>query len=197
VFIQLGAVGGAPEAAPAPPPRPAVRPEPPPVAAAAPVEPPPSAAAPPERPVAAAPARPAPPPPAAPESLDATGKSYVVDKKGFEGDEFDRRAMRQLIRTGAINENDLVSVGGAAAARADAIPELKSLFELRKTARAIPPPVCPKHTDRLAHYRCNDTGRALCEECSEEKKFGGTSLRVCTHCGGTAGDLHEAPGDIK
>jgi hypothetical protein len=158
-------------------------------------EPPPPASVPAERP--AAPARSAPPPLGASESLDATGKTYVVDKKGFEGDEFDRRAMRQLIRTGAINESDMVSVGGGAGMRADALPELKSLFELRKTARAVPPPVCPKHTERLAHYRCTDTGRPLCEECAEEKKFGGTSLLVCRHCGGTAGDLHAAPGDLS
>jgi predicted Zn finger-like uncharacterized protein len=210
VFIQLGAAGGEPAATPPPAPAvrsappPAERPAPPPAerpapspAAAAPAPeppPPPPAPAPPERP--AAPARPATPPPAATEPLEATGKTYVVAKKGFEGDEFDRRAMRQLIRTGAINENDTVSVGGAAGTRADGIPELKSLFELRKTARAVPPPVCPKHTDRLAHFRCNDTGRPLCEECAEEKKFGGTSLLVCTHCGGTAGELHAAPGDI-
>ena len=40
-------------------------------------------------------------------------------------------------------------------------------------------------------------GRALCEECAEEKKFGGTSLRVCAHCGGTAGDLHAAPEELR
>ena len=212
VFIQLKEGGGeipsspsaaAPPEAPAPAPRPpeAAVPAPPPAVprpAPASPEPPPR---PPEARVpepAPAPARPAAPRPApAPEQLDATGKTYVVDKKGFEGDEFDRRAMRQLIRTGALNENDIVSVAGATGTRADAIPELKSLFELRKTARTVPPPVCPKHTDRLAHYRCNDTGRALCEDCAEEKKFGGTSLRVCAHCGGTAGDLHEAPGDLS
>jgi hypothetical protein len=129
--------------------------------------------------------------------MDATGRTYTVGKPGYEGDLFDRRTMRQLIRTGAVNESDTVSVAGASGTRADAIPELKSLFELRKTARAVPPPICPRHPDTLAHYRCNDSGRALCEECAEEKKFGGTSLRVCAHCGGPAGDLHEAPGDIK
>ena len=132
------------------------------------------------------------------ETTGATiGKTYVIEKKGFEGDEFDRRAMRNLIRSMAVNEGDMVSVGGAAGTRADTIPELKSLFELRKTARAVPPPICPKHTEQLAHYRCSDTGRPLCEECSEEKKFGGASVRICKHCGGTAGELHEAPGDIK
>lgn len=135
------------------------------------------------------------------DPMEGTGtnpsKTYVIQKRGFEGDEFDRRAMRNLIRSMGVNEGDLISIGGAVATRADTIAELKSLFELRKTARTIPPPVCPKHTDQLAHYRCTDTGRPLCEECSEEKKFGGASVRVCRHCGGTAGDLHEAPGDIK
>jgi predicted Zn finger-like uncharacterized protein len=182
VYIQLGTAGtasaGAPEEPPAPPPA-APEPAPPPPRPASPI---------------AAPARPASPPL---EPMETTGKTYVVDKRGFEGDEFDRRAMRQLIRTGAVNENDVVAVSGASGVRADGIPELKSLFELRKTARAVPPPICPKHPDQLAHYRCNDTGRAICEECAEEKKFGGTSLRVCAHCGGTAGDLHAAPGDIS
>ena len=133
--------------------------------------------------------------------MDATGaaasRTYTVERKGFEGDLFDRRAMRNLIRSALVNEGDLIKVDGAVAVRADSLSELKSLFELRKTARSMPPPVCPKHTDRLAHYRCADTGRPLCEECSEEKKFGGASVRVCHHCGGTAGDLHAAPEDLS
>jgi hypothetical protein len=187
VYIQLQAAGGETPARVPPPPPSRV--------AAAPVAPEP-APSPVER--ASPPPRPAPAPIAASsEAMDATNKTYVVDKKGFEGDEFDRRAMRTLIRTEALNENDMVSVGGAAAVRADGITELKSLFELRKTARAVPPAVCPRHIDRLAHYQCGDTGRALCEECAEEKKFGGTSVRVCAHCGGTAADLHAPPGDIE
>lgn len=133
--------------------------------------------------------------------MDGTGtqsdKTYRLEKKGFENDEFDRRAMRSLIRTQALDEGDMVAAGTAPAARADTIPELRSLFELRKTAKNVPPPICPRHTERVAHYRCNDTGRALCEECAEEKKFGGASVRVCAHCGGAASDLHEAPGDLK
>ena len=89
-----------------------------------------------------------------------------------------------------------VPSGKSRPARADTIPELKSLFELRKNARAVPPPICPTHPERLAHYKCGDTGRPLCEECGDEKKFGGTSVRVCGHCGGTATELHEQPGDI-
>ncbi len=169
VYIQLQAGGGAPAADPPPPPPPA-------------------------------PAR-ASAPPAVPDPMDGTGtqsgKTYRVEQKGFENDEYDRRAMRSLIRTGAVNEGDMVAAGIAGAARADSIPELRSLFELRKTARTTPPPVCRKHTDRMAHYQCGGTGRPLCEECAEEKKFGGTSVRVCAHCGGQASDLHEAPGDIK
>ena len=100
---------------------------------------------------------PAPTPPGAADRMEGSAteavKRYRVEKRGFEHDEYDRRAMRILIRTLALNENDQVAVGSAAAIRADAIPELKSLFELRKTARATPPPVCRKHTDRLAHYQ--------------------------------------------
>ncbi|HKD16891.1 MAG TPA: MJ0042-type zinc finger domain-containing protein [Thermoanaerobaculia bacterium] len=184
VYISLKSSGGiATAAAPAPEP---VRPVPPP--------PPPPA----PKPVS-----PRPPVPAAPVAETAFGdttatslKSYRVEKKGYESDVFDRRAMRTLIRTQLVNEGDLVAVDGAEAARADTIAELKSLFELRKSARAVPPPVCPTHMDRLAHYKCGDTGRPLCEECADEKKFGGASVRVCAHCGGTAAELHESPGDI-
>lgn len=148
-----------------------------------------------------APAKPTPPVAPALEKMDATGteagKVYRVEKQGFENDEFDRRAMRTLIRTAALNEGDMIAVGSAEPVRADTLPELKSLFELRKTARTMPPPVCRKHIDRVAHYKCGDTGRPLCDECAEEKKFGGTSVRVCAHCGGTAGELHEAPGDME
>ncbi len=136
----------------------------------------------------------------APEPMDATGapsdKSYRLQKRGFEADVFDRRTMRTLIRTQLVQEGDLVAVDAAVAARADTIPELKSLFELRRNARTVPPPICPTHTDRLAHYKCADTGRPLCEECGDEKKFGGASVRVCSHCGGTATELHESPGDL-
>jgi predicted Zn finger-like uncharacterized protein len=143
------------------------------------------------------PAAPPLPPRPAPAATPDAEKRYTVEKVGFENDSFDRRAMRTLIRTGALNENDLIAAGGAAAVRADALPELRSLFELRKTARATPPPVCRKHTEVMAHYACVDTGRPLCDECAPEKKFGGTSVRVCEHCAGTARELHQAPGDLS
>ncbi len=167
---------GQPEAEPEPEPAP-----PPPRAA----EPPPA------RPASAAPAA------MAEHAPPDAEKRYTVDKKGFENDSFDRRAMRNLIRTGALQESDAVRAGNAAAMRAADLAELKSLFELRKTARAIPPPICRKHTEVLAHYQCRDTGRPLCDECAPEKKFGGTAVRVCDHCGGNAQDLHAAPGDLS
>ena len=127
-------------------------------------------------------------PMAEPPAPDAE-KRYAVEKKGFEGDAYDRRAMRNLIRSGAINEFDSVRAGEAAAVRAADLPELKSLFELRKSARATPPAVCRAHTDVMAFYLCSDSGRPLCDECAQEKKFGGTSVRVCTHCGGTVREM--------
>jgi predicted Zn finger-like uncharacterized protein len=153
-------------------------------------------------PAPASPSAPAPPPapvpvPETPPSAPPGESRYVVDKRGFEGDSYDRRAIRILIRTGALDESDSVTLGDAAAVRAADIPELKSLFELAKTARAIPPPVCRKHVEILAHYVCGETGRPLCDECAAEKKFGGMSVRVCAHCGGTAKDLHGAPGDLS
>jgi predicted Zn finger-like uncharacterized protein len=189
VYLQLQADESA--STPPPPEPPPPEPPPPPPAAAPRPTPAPRAAETPARPpaVAAAPAA----PPANPPDAE---KRYVVNKAGFENDSYDRRAMRNLIRTGALNENDVVLAGGRTGVRADAIPELKSLFELRKTARTTPPPVCRKHTEVLAHYVCGDTGRPLCDECAPEKKFGGTSIRVCEHCAGTARDLHQAPGDL-
>jgi hypothetical protein len=171
----------------APPAQPFSRPQ---QAAAQPPPPPPpvklqaSPPPPPPRPVA----RPAPPPP--PSASERKEQTYVVQKTGFEGDTFDRRGVRVLIRTGALNPADSVSVDGGAAVRVDSVQDLKSLFELRKTARVTPPAVCPKHLDRLAYFLCASTRRPLCEECAEEKKFGGTSVRVCAHC---AGNVEEIP----
>ena len=158
----------------APPPRPQPAPAPPPPVKL-------QASAPP-RPVA----RPAPPPP----SSEKKEQSFVVQKTGYEGDTFDRRGIRVLIRTNALNPADSVSIDGGAAVRADQVQELKSLFELRKTAKVTPPAVCPKHLDRVAYYLCAGTRRPLCEECAQEKKFGGASVRVCDHC---AGNVQEIP----
>ena len=66
---------------------------------------------------------------------------------------------------------------------------LKGLFGLRKNARVNPPTCCRTHTDRVAHFKCRDSIRPLCEECAPEKKFGQTVIRVCGHCGGTATEL--------
>ncbi len=166
----------------------------------APVTEPPQATRPyPERPPAAArnadpvaPAPAAPPPPSEPAPGDSTAtsqKSYRVEKKGYESDVYDRRAMRNLIRSAALLESDMVAVDPDPARRASEIPELKSLFDLRKGSRVHPPSVCGKHTDQVAHYVCADTRRPLCEPCAEEKKYGGASVRVCGHCGGTVEEL--------
>ena len=207
-FPSLGEVRGDPppeagdsarELAPATPePEPELEPAPPPPEQ--PTSPPavpeprdstPPAPEPPIRPFAAPPAARAEPVPSDAE------KRYAVDEKGFENDSFDRRAMSKLIRTGALNESDQVRSGAAAAVRAADLPELKSLFELRKTARTTPPAVCRKHMDVVAHYLCSDSGRPICDQCAPEKKFGGTSVRVCDHCGGNVRDLHAAPSGLS
>ena len=188
---------GEASAEPSPPPPPA-EPMPP----IRPVQPP--AVEPPSPPPAPPPAAPPPPEldatpaetPAAAPAPDAE-KRYTVQRVGFEGDSFDRRQIRILIRTAAVNENDTISFGDAAPVRADQLPELKSLFELRKTSRFTPPPVCRKHLDRVAHYVCAATDRPLCEECAAERKYGGTSVRVCDHCNGNVRELHNAPGDVS
>lgn len=128
-------------------------------------------------------------------TLEDTGSSATdnirlrVDKVGYEADIFDRRSMRNLIRAGDIEESDRIRVDDAPAVPAGDISFLKSLFALRKTSRVQPPTCCRTHTDRVAHFKCRDSLRPLCEECSPEKKFGATVIRVCNHCGGTATEL--------
>jgi predicted Zn finger-like uncharacterized protein len=159
---------------------------------------------------AAEPARPSPPPgapypgstpaPAAvrenpapllmPDDTSATDNlRFRVDKPGWETDVFDRRAMRNLIRAGEVTENDRVRVDDAEPVVAGGISFLKGLFGLRKNARVNPPTCCRTHTERVAHFKCRDSVRPLCEECAPEKKFGQTVIRVCGHCGGTATEL--------
>ena len=122
---------------------------------------------------------------------DATsvGQRFRVEKQGFETDVFDRRGIRNLVRTGEVTEADFVAVDEGAPLAAGEVPFLKSLFKLRSTSTAAPPARCRTHTDQLAFYRCQQTERPLCEECAPEKKFGNTTTRVCAHCGGTIVDL--------
>lgn len=126
-----------------------------------------------------------------PDSGDAGAgaQRFRVEKPGFESDVFDRRAIRNLIRSGELDAEDLVAVEDAAPVRAGEVPLLKSLFKLRATSTVTPPPRCRSHTEKLAFYKCQDTARPLCEECASEKKFGNTVARVCSHCGGVAVEL--------
>jgi len=117
------------------------------------------------------------------------GLRFRVEKRGFESDVFDRRGIRNLIRTGEVVETDLLQVDDSEPVPAESLPFLKSLFNLARSQTAQPPRCCRTHTDKVAFFRCHDTGRPLCENCAEEKKFGGQTLRVCQHCGGTAEDL--------
>jgi len=82
-----------------------------------------------------------------------------------------------------------LSPGGGLLAFPSAVEFWRALFDEN---RAVPPTVCRKHTDQIAYYTCTDTGRPLCEGCATERKFGGTSVRVCEHCGGT---VSEVPGE--
>jgi pyruvate/2-oxoglutarate dehydrogenase complex dihydrolipoamide acyltransferase (E2) component len=136
------------------------------------------------------PARPA-PKALAPDPPDAAaaGQRFRVEKQGFENDVFDRRGIRNLIRTGEVTDTDFVSVDEAAPVSAGQVPFLKSLFKLRSTSSAAPPGRCRTHTDQLAFYKCQETGRPLCEECAQEKKFGNAVARVCAHCGGHIQEL--------
>ena len=117
---------------------------------------------------------------------------FRIEKPGFQSDVFDRRGMRNLIRTGEVLETDRIRVDEAAAVPAGDLPYLVSLFRMAKEQRVKPPAVCRTHTEQVAFFKCNDTKRPLCEKCAPEKKFGGQTIRVCQHCGGTATDLTEA-----
>src|SRR5206468_3533820 len=66
------------------------------------------------------------------DSTATSQKTYRVEKKGFENDTYDRRGMRNLIRSGGLLESDSVAVDPDPARRASDIPELKSLFDLKK-----------------------------------------------------------------
>jgi predicted Zn finger-like uncharacterized protein len=115
---------------------------------------------------------------------------FRVDKPGFQGDVFNRRGMRNLIRTREVLETDLVRADESGPVPAGDLPYFKSLFALARNQRGQPPACCRTHTEKVAFFRCHDSGRPLCEDCTAEKKFGGQTIRVCQHCGGTAIDLH-------
>jgi hypothetical protein len=135
---------------------------------------------------------PAPRPVAAPVSEPSAAEAntnFRVEKLGYEEDVFDRRGIRNLIRTGAVGENDKLRVNDGPPMLAGELPYLKSLFNLRRSSTAEPPPICRTHTERVAFFQCASTARPLCEDCAPEKKFGGTVVRVCQHCGGTATEL--------
>jgi predicted Zn finger-like uncharacterized protein len=131
-----------------------------------------------------------PPAAAVPEgSSPIEGGRFRVDKPGFQSDVFDRRGIRNLIRAREIVETDPVLVDDLEAVPAANVPYLKSLFSLARAQKTRPSACCRTHTDAVAFFRCHDTGRPLCEQCAPEKKFGGSTLRVCQHCGGTAEDI--------
>lgn len=133
------------------------------------------------------------PPPATPPEAEtwesAATRRFRIDRPGFENDLFDRRAIRNLIRTGEVAENDFIRIDEREPVRAAELGFLKSLFKLRESSRNVPPTGCRTHTDKVAFFKCQETARPLCEECAPEKKFGGATMRVCQHCGGTAQDL--------
>jgi predicted Zn finger-like uncharacterized protein len=141
----------------------------------------------------AQPTQPKPPPAANPTSFAAAeGVRFRLEKPGFQSDVFDRKDIRNLIRTREILETDRIRVEDGEPVPAGDLTYLRSLFNLSKAQKVQPPACCRTHTDRVAFFRCHDTGRPLCEPCAPEKKFGGQTIRVCQHCGGTAVDLHMA-----
>lgn len=141
-------------------------------------------------------ARAADPGPAKPAEADnrsgaalSKGKRFRVEKPGFESDVFDREGIRNLIRTREILETDRIRVDDSGPVRAGRLPYLKSLFSLARDQRIQAPARCRTHTEKVAFFRCHDSGRPLCERCAPEKKFGSATIRVCDHCGGNVIDL--------
>ncbi len=117
---------------------------------------------------------------------------FRLEKPGFEMDLYDRRAIRNLIRTGELLETDSIHVDGGEPVLAGDQPYLRSLFSLRRASTAKPPICCRTHTDKVAFFKCRESGRPLCEDCAPERKFGGTKIRVCNHCGQSAGEFSQA-----
>jgi hypothetical protein len=117
---------------------------------------------------------------------------FRIEKPGFEVDVYDRRAVRNLIRTGEVREGDGIRVDGGEPVLAGDLPYLKSLFNLRRGTTAKPPICCRTHTEKVAFFKCRESGRPLCEDCAPERKFGGTTLRVCNHCGQAAAVFDQA-----
>jgi hypothetical protein len=117
---------------------------------------------------------------------------FRVEKPGFEVDVYDRRALRNLIRTGEVREGDGIRVDGGEPVLAGDLPYLKSLFNLRRTVTVRPPICCRTHTEKVAFFKCRESSRPLCEDCAPERKFGGTTLRVCNHCGQAAAVFDQA-----
>ena len=116
-------------------------------------------------------------------------KVFRVDKRGWQDDLLERRAVKNLIRTGEILETDRIFPPDGSWVVAGELPELKPLFDLKRKSKFTPPRCCRTHTDRLAHFLCRDTDRLLCEECAPDKKLGANVMRVCAHCGGTIAEL--------
>ncbi len=124
-----------------------------------------------------------------PGATAAGGTRFRIEKHGYQTDVFDRKGIRNLIRTRELLETDRIQVDSSGSVPAGDLPYLKSLFSLARAQRIRPPACCRTHTDRVAFFRCHDTGRPLCEDCAPEKKFGGATIRVCQHCGGAAQDI--------
>lgn len=130
--------------------------------------------------------------PAAAENVPAQGRRFRIEKPGYQTDVFDRRGLRNLIRTREVLETDKITVDESPPVAAGELPYLQSLFALAKRQQTHPPACCRTHTDKIAFFRCHNSSRPLCEDCAPEKKFGGQTIRVCQHCGGTAVDLMPA-----
>src|SRR5512135_1702437 len=82
-----------------------------------------------------------------PEATAAERVRFRVEKPGYQSDVFDRKGLRNLIRTREILETDRIRVDLSEPVPAGDLPYLKSLFSLAKAQKIQPPACCGTHTD--------------------------------------------------
>src|SRR6266540_7094812 len=85
-----------------------------------------------------------------PEPTAAGQSRFRIDKPGFESDVFDRRGIRNLIRTREVLETDRIQVDDSGPVPAGDLPYLKSLFNLANAQEVRPPVCCRAPTEKVA-----------------------------------------------
>lgn len=118
------------------------------------------------------------------------GPCWLLETPG--GDEtLDRAALRDRIRAGALDEEDLLRpASGGEPVPAGEVPELQRYFRLRRGSR--PPAAaagpstatasCTAHPGMPASHVCPSCHVAYCSGCVEEREFGNARVKWCARC---------------